>query len=279
MRGAGVQAGAPRSGGGAQRRALTRASTRARCASDDDLRVFHSTHRFCGRPESLNERGTPLGSRRSADGLPVLAAEPGRAGQHLPTAPEDELRVLRHRTGRAVHGVDGVLGHRGPRLLEITRLAIPRARRRCCRNSRQYPAHLAALEPRVDPAHGGWVPEPPRYQRADARTVTRTSQWSFRCCRPQTTRKLFMNLVLCEANGSCSLVRPLFSERESTGSAYALHRQPLSSLTAIPKARGCSAPLDERNLRRSLRLSSLGTVLIAIPSGLILFRHDIFTKG
>ena len=40
VRGAGVQTVAPRSGGGAERRALTPVSTRARCASDDDLRVL-----------------------------------------------------------------------------------------------------------------------------------------------------------------------------------------------------------------------------------------------
>ena len=29
---------------------MTAVSTRARCESDDDLRVLHSAHRFCGRP-------------------------------------------------------------------------------------------------------------------------------------------------------------------------------------------------------------------------------------
>ena len=35
---------------GAEPRALTAASTRARCGSDEGLPILHSAHRFCGRP-------------------------------------------------------------------------------------------------------------------------------------------------------------------------------------------------------------------------------------
>ena len=38
---------------GAERRALTAASTRARCGSDEGLPILHSAHRFCGRPLKL----------------------------------------------------------------------------------------------------------------------------------------------------------------------------------------------------------------------------------
>ena len=69
---------------------------------------FRSDRRFS------NEYGASLGFRRSVKGLPVLAVDPGAAGQHiLALGAEDDLRVLDDLAGRAVDVPDDVLRHRG----------------------------------------------------------------------------------------------------------------------------------------------------------------------
>ena len=63
---------------GAERRALTAASTRARCGSDEGLPILNSAHRFCGRPPN---RGHQISSRSG------LVSAPQGLRPRAPTSP------------------------------------------------------------------------------------------------------------------------------------------------------------------------------------------------
>ena len=91
--------------------------------------------------------------------LPVLAAAGVRAGQHrLARRGEDQLGVLGHRAGGPVDAADHVLddGRRGPQ--ELAGLAVEGVDdARLAGYAGHDPAHLARVQPRVDPAHRGGV--------------------------------------------------------------------------------------------------------------------------
>ena len=100
-----------------------------------------------------------VGQRTVGARLPVLPAAGVRAGQHrLPRRGEDELRVLGHRAGGPVDAADHVLddGRRGPQ--ELAGLPVEGVDdARLAGNAGHHPAHLARVQPRVDPAHRGRV--------------------------------------------------------------------------------------------------------------------------
>ena len=89
-------------------------------------------------------------------GRDVLAADTGRAGQHvLVLGAEDDLGVLGHVAAGAVDGADYVLRRRGPRPEELAdgaaveRLDVAGL----AGDAGQHPARLSASEAGVDPAH------------------------------------------------------------------------------------------------------------------------------